>query len=148
MQASVARAQKKMSTASAGDDYSGNHATSSQMSGQMSSQQQQQQQQIQDKQQEATKMQISPLLVPISVACLEERADDGTCSRSNIECISWCLVDAQTGKSVAKRQTIKLAGDEPNALAQAIEQVSGVMLIIIDLGLRRLMIHLALIANC
>lgn len=61
------------------------------------------------------------LLVPISVALIEQRSEDGTCNQTSIECISWSLVEASSGRLV-KQQSLPV--DHQTQLADAIKQVS------------------------
>ena len=64
-------------------------------------------------------------LVPISVVCRQERAEDGTCSQSHIDCISWCLVPTDCNQKEASEQPkTLLVGPERLSLAEALKQVS------------------------
>lgn len=65
----------------------------------------------------------SAVLVPISVLCLQQRADDGTCSKSIIESIAWSFID-QTTNSCSFKRSLPIDGDKLK-LADAIQQVTN-----------------------
>lgn len=65
----------------------------------------------------------SVVLVPISVLCLQQRADDGTCSKSIIESVAWSFIDQTTGSCLFK-SSLQIGRDKLK-LADAIQQVNN-----------------------
>lgn len=62
-----------------------------------------------------------PLLVPISIAASQQRAEDGTCAQWVVEALAFSLLDS-TGRQLAKRSMT--LGSDGCSLAEAIQQVS------------------------